>query len=198
MNRAITKSIKENETNKTTDFYKIEKDDEKEERLKNLHTLLDQKQRNVIKGVIKNETVVPAYTKENKGMNEIFREKLKCTVDKMVRPVYENQSTKTSRYTCSNLNKSFSNSKNNKIFKNMIRMERPKSANSYNNRMNKSKSSSNLTRSELMSTLANNRLCSKFTPEYIYTIRNKIDRSDGSTTILLTDSIYEQPALNSN
>lgn len=101
-------------------------------------------------------------------MNDIFYEKLKCTVDKMIRPVYENQSTKTSRYTCSNLNKSYANSTNNNIFKNMIRLERPKSANSYsNNKMNRSKSSSAPTRSELASTLAVNRLCSKFTPEYI-------------------------------
>jgi len=31
--------------------------------------------------------------------------------------------------------------------------------------MNRSQSSSNPTKSEIMSTLANNRLCSKFTPE---------------------------------
>lgn len=95
MSRAISKSVKE--INKTQDDYLIEKDEEKEERLKTLHTLLDQKQKNVIKGIVKGKTFVPAYTKENKGMNEIFYEKLKCTVDKMIRPVYENQSTKTSR-----------------------------------------------------------------------------------------------------
>jgi len=60
LNRAISKSLYNSETTKTLDFYMIEKDSDKEERLKTLHTLLDQKQRNVIRGIIKNETIVPA------------------------------------------------------------------------------------------------------------------------------------------
>jgi hypothetical protein len=51
---------------------------------------------------------------------------------------------------------------------------------------------------QLKRTLSNNRLASKFTPEYIYTLRNKIAKSSGSTTIILTDSIYDQHSLNSN
>jgi len=73
---------------------------------------------------------------------------------------------------------------------------RPKSA--TNSQSKRSNSNPGITRNELKTTLSLNRLSSKYNPEYIYTIRNKIDKSEGSCTIMLTDSIYEQPALNSN
>lgn len=52
---ALAKSIYNSENTKTKDDYLFQKDSEKEERLKTLHTLLDQKQKKDIKGIVKGE-----------------------------------------------------------------------------------------------------------------------------------------------